>query len=357
MRTNKSKKTSTKAGLPPGTLIHVGETYDKITQMELIYFNQNELFEKEIKTVEELISIDYSNYITWLNVDNLTQVDIIEKIGKHFNLHSLVMEDILNTHQRPKYEIFDDYLYIVLKAHHINSTNDAIISEQVSMILGKNYVITFQEDSVNDPFKAIRDRIRNNKGRIRKETQDYLFYALLDNIVDSYYFVMDMMNERNQHIEDQLLEDFNNDLLKEINNFKKDVLFLRRTILPLRDVISAILKPGEIDQINPHTLLYLKDVNDHVIQISDQIYFLREVYAEMFNIYQSNLSIRMNQVVKVLTVISTIFIPLTFLAGVYGMNFKFMPELDTPWAYPLTISIMVISALIMVIYFKRKKWI
>jgi len=349
------KKTSKTAGLPPGTLIHIGEKKIEKVKITIIDYNETQFQEKKCDDVTECFSFKDKPTVTWINIDGIHQVEIIEKIGQAFDLHPLLLEDILNTEQRPKIEDFDNYLFIVLKMLYRDEKGNEIKAEQVSLILGPNFVISFQE-SEGDVFNAIRDRIRNSKGRIRKMGADYLAYSLLDAIVDSYFVVLEKFGEKMEEIEEELVTDPEPETLQDIHILKREMIYIRKSVWPLREVVNA-LERGESPLITSSTKVYLRDVYDHTIQVIDTVETFRDLLSGMLDLYLSSISNRMNEVMKVLTTIATIFIPLTFTAGLYGMNFINMPELKWYWGYPAAILSMVIVALLMVIYFRRKKWL
>ena len=282
-------------------------------------------------------------------------MDTIEKIGQHYDLHPLVLEDILHTGQRPKFEDIEQYLFVVLMMLRFDKENKSVISEQVSLVLGKNFVISFQEN-VGDVFEQIRDRIRNSKGRIRKMGSDYLMYALLDAIVDGYFAILENMGETIETLEEELVDDPSKNTLQQIHHLKREMIFLRKSVWPLRELISS-LERSESKLIQQSTEAYLRDVYDHTIQVIDTVESFRDMVASMLDLYLSSLSMRMNEVMKVLTIIATIFIPLTFIAGVYGMNFHNMPELSWKYGYPVTLLVMAIISIGMLYYFKRKNWL
>jgi len=349
------KRMSKAKGLPPGTLVHIGEKRTENVKITLLDYDQKNFQEKELASVEECFPYKDSSSVSWININGIHQTDIIQKIGDKYGLHPLVLEDIVNTGQRPKMEDYGDYIFIVLKMLYLDNKGDLIVAEQVSLILGKNYVISFQERE-GDVFAPIRDRLRNGKGRIRQMGADYLAYALVDAIVDGYFVVLEKTGERIEFVEDKLITNPMPKTLQLIHNVKSDMIFLRRSVWPLREVIGGMQR-SESALIQKTTEVYLRDVYDHTIQVVDSIESYREMASGLLDIYLSSVSNRMNEVMKVLTIIATIFIPLTFIAGVYGMNFKFMPELGWPWGYPLVLGAMLLIGLVMVAYFRRKKWI
>jgi magnesium transporter len=346
---------SQKAGLPPGTIVHVGEKRLDRVKLSVINYDSANFHEKEVKNVEEAFSYRDKSSVTWLNIDGVHQPEIIEQIGKHFGIHPLVLEDIANTGQRPKMEDFDEYIFVALRMLRFDEKENETKTEQVSIILGRGFAISFQEKE-GDVFDTIRERLRNNKGKIRKMGADYLAYALIDAIVDNYFMILEKLGETIEDIEDKLVTIPTAETLRAIHDLKREMIFLRKSVWPLREVISR-LERSESALIHKSTCIYLRDVYDHTIQVMDSVETFRDMLSGMLDIYLSSVSNRMNEVMKVLTVVATIFIPLTFLAGVYGMNFRYMPELGLTWSYPLVLILMFILALLMVAYFRRKKWI
>jgi len=351
-----TKKRSKKAGLPPGTLVHIGEKTTGRIKITIIDYDETQFLETETEEVEACFSFKDKSTLTWINVDGIHNVEVLAKLCDCFGLHPLVQEDILNTDQRPKMEDYGNYLYIVMKMLSFNANNSELVTEQISLILGKNFVISFQEGIQGDVFDQIRDRIRNNKGRIRKMGADYLAYSLLDSIVDNYFAILEKTGERIELLEDKLITNPAPETLQAIHNLKRDMIFLRKSVWPLREVISG-LQRGESALIKTDMQIYLRDVYDHTIQVIDTIETFRDMLSGMLDIYLSSISNRLNAVMKVLTIIATIFMPLTFLAGVYGMNFKYMPELEWRFGYPMLLLIMITIGIFMLLFFKRKKWL
>ncbi len=350
------KKRSKKAGLPPGTLVHIGEKQSERTRITLFNYDEQDVEEKEIAAAEECVLFKDQAKVTWINVIGLHQVDVLEKLNECFGLHPLVLEDILNTDQRPKLEDFGDYLYVVLKSLFLSGDRgEEVGTEQISLILGSNFVLSFQERE-GTLFDPIRDRLRNGKGRIRKMGADYLVHALLDTIIDHYFVVLEKLGERIEFLEEELVTRTTPVTLREMHHLKREMIFLRKALWPLREVIGS-LERGESSLIKESTVLYLRDIYDHTIQVIDNIETFRDMLSGMLDIYLSSISNRMNEVMKVLTIIATLFIPLTFIVGLYGMNFKYMPELEWPWGYPLVLVLMLAVSIFMLIYFRRKKWI
>lgn len=349
------KKRTQKIGLPPGTLIHVGEKKVEKTKITIIDYDAEHLEEKVAKTVDECFSFKDKPTVTWINIDGIHEIEIIEKIGNHFDLHPLILEDIVHTEQRPKMEDFEHYIYVVLRLLTFDEIENEINAEQISIILGSNFIISFQEME-GDVFDHVRDRIRNSKGRIRKMGADYLAYALLDAIVDNYFVILEKLGEKIESIEEELVTNPRPETLQTIHELKREMIFLRKSVWPLREVVNS-MERGESSLIQDSTTIYLRDVYDHTIQVIDTIETFRDMLSGMLDIYLSSVSNKMNEVMKVLTIIATIFIPLTFIAGNYGMNFEYMPELGWRWSYPVYWMVVLTVAAFMVMYFKRKKWL
>ena len=349
------KKRSEKTGLPPGTLVHIGEKKAETPKITIMDYDETHFQEKEIKTIEECFLFKDTPTVTWINIDSLHQVEILEKLGECYGFHPLVLEDILNTDQRPKMEDYGEYLYIVLRILNYDDKSGEIESEQISLILGPNFIISFQEKE-GTFFNPVRERIRNGKGRIRKMGPDYLAYALLDLIVDNYFVIMEKLGEKIEFLEEELVTQPGPETLQTIHHLKREMIFFRKAVWPLREVIGS-LERGESPLVKGTSRVYLRDVYDHTIQVIDTIETFRDMVSGMLDIYLSSISNRLNAVMKVLTIIATIFMPLTFLAGIYGMNFKYMPELEWCWGYPVIWVIMVGIGVSMLLYFRKKKWL
>jgi len=349
------KKRSKKAGLPPGTLVHIGEKKAETPKITIMDYDEAHFQEKETKTIEECLLFKDKPTVTWINIDGLHQVEILERLGECYGLHPLVLEDILNTDQRPKMEDYGEYLFIVLRMLNYNDKSSEIEAEQISLILGTNFVLSFQEKE-GDTFNPIRERIRNSKGRIRRMGADYLSYSLLDSIVDNYFIILEKLGEKIEFLEDELVTRPTPETLQIIHHLKREMIYLRKAVWPLREVIGN-LERGEPPLVKETIRVYLRDVYDHTIQVIDTIETFRDMVSGMLDIYLSSISNRLNAVMKVLTIIATIFMPLTFLAGIYGMNFKYMPELEWRWSYPVVWLIMVGIGVSMLLYFRKKKWL
>jgi len=342
-----------KVGLPPGTLVHVGEERTEAVKITILDYDSADFREFVLDDVEICQEFKESPTVTWIDVVGIHQLEVIEAIGRNFGIHPLVLEDIVNTQQRPKMEDFDDYLFIVLKMLH--QENDAIIAEQVSLIVGPKYVISFQEEE-GDTFGPVRDRIRKAKGRIRKNGSDYLAYALIDAVVDHYFLILEDVGEYLENLEEEVMTNPSPETAQTIHNLKREMIFLRKSVWPLREVISLLAR-GESPLFGDPMRIYLRDVYDHTIQVVDTIETFRDVLSGMLDVYLASTSNKMNEVMKVLTIIATIFIPLTLVAGIYGMNFEYMPELEWHWGYPTVMLLMFMLGIIMVIYFKKRRWL
>ena len=349
------KKSSRKAGLPPGSVVFVGEKKVEEIRLTIIDYDENQYEEREVKNIEDCFPFKGTPSVSWINIDGVHQVEVIEKLGSHFVLHPLLQEDVVNTHQRPKFDEFDDHLFIVLRMFFFNEEENELEGEQISLIVGSNFVISFQEKQ-GDVFEQVRERLRNGKGRIRKKGSDYLAYALIDAIVDSYYNILEQLGENIESLQEELVADPQQEDLQIIQHLKRDMLFFRKSVWPLREVIGGLAK-SESTLIKGDVLVYVRDVYDHVIQAIDTIETFRDMLSAMQEIYLSSVGNRMNQVMKVLTIIATIFIPMTFLAGIYGMNFKYMPELEWRYAYLVFWLVVVTVFIIMIALFKKKKWL
>lgn len=349
------KKRSVKSGLPPGTLVHIGDQSNRPVQISVIGYGPEDVDEHQFEQVDTYLRHSCDGTVVWVNIEGVHDVELIRAIGEKHVFHPLVLEDIVNTVQRPKIEDYGDYLFIVLKM--LRSADDTgFTSEQLSIILGPDYLFTFQEGIVGDPFDAVRKRIRNGKGKIRGMGADYLAYALIDAIVDGYFGVLEGFGEQIIDIEEELTVTPDLQSLHRINGMKKEIIFLRKNVWPLRETIS-FLERGDSALLTDATRLYFRDVYDHTVQVIDTVETYRDLLSGMLDLYLSSISNRTNEVMKFLTVIGTIFMPLTFLVGVYGMNFKHFPELEWHNGYFLLWGVMIVLSLLMVAYFKKRRWL
>ncbi len=353
MATLKQYKYREKIGLAPGTPVFVGEQKTDRPLVHVIQYHDQRVVEKDIQDIDELSAFIGNSTVTWIDVSGLHDISLINRISEAFSIHPLVREDIVHLSQRPKIVEFDPYIFLVLRMFYFE--NQSVVEEQISMVLGENYVITFQEKP-GDIFDPIRERIRSGKFRITKTRSDYLAYSLIDAIVDNYFVILEELGDRVELIEDDLLTDPSREILNRIHNVKREMLSLRRSVWPLREVINR-LDRTESPLIKRTTKIYVRDVYDHTIHVLDIIENYRDILSGMLDTYLSSLSNRMNETMKVLTIIGTIFIPLTFIAGVYGMNFKYMPELKWHYGYFMIWGVMIVITVVMVMFFKKKKWL
>ena len=350
------KKVSGKAGLPPGTVVHIGERKPGRVRVRVLDYGRDLASEYEIHDIRESFRFRDTPTVSWINIDGLHDIRLIEQLGAHFGFHPLFLEDIVNTASRSKIEDFGSYVFIVLKMLYQDRDDDRkIVSEHVSLIFSERYVISFQERE-GDVFDSIRQRIMSAAGRLRRQGADYLAYRLMDAIVDNYFTLVEFLGEQVDDIEETLLNRPEKETINVIHRLKNENLFLRKSIFPLRDILSY-LDRGVSNLVKPETGVYYRDVYDHTIQIMDTLETLRDVLSGMMDIYLSSMSNRMNEVMKVLTVFASLFIPLTFLVGVYGMNFDYMPELHWRWSYPVLWMVMIGMGVSLLVFFRKKKWL
>ncbi len=354
-RTHRRHSLSKKAGQPPGTLIApAGEKPSVPVRITIMDYDQSSFQEKTVESIAACAPFRQTDTVTWINIDALTNVKVIEQVGSCFAIHPLILEDLLNTGQRPKIEEMEGYVYVTLKMLQWHQHDDSVKIEHVSLIIGPNYLISLQEDP-GDVFDPVRDRIRK-EGKIRKFGTDYLAYSLIDVIVDNYFVVMEHLEEQVEVLEGDLVENTSRQLLSRISDLKRDMIFLRKSVWPLREVIIN-LERTDSPIVKEPTRIYLRDVYDHTIQVIDTLEIFRDMVSGMIDIYLSSLSNRMNETMKLLTLIATIFIPLTFIVGVYGMNFPDMPELHSVYGYPAVWGVIIGVALLMVGYYRKRGWI
>lgn len=341
-------------GAPPGTLSRPSAPPPAPTLVTVIDYDAEHYEEHECRSLRELLQKRDANTVTWVNVNSINDVVLLEQLGQIFNIHPLVQEDIAHTGQRPKFEDYDSYLYLVIRMIDYQGEPPTLQPEQMSLIVGKGYLITFQE-TPGDIFDLIRDRLRQNRGRARRMGADYLAYCLIDAIVDHYFVVLENLGERIELTEERVLDSDYPNIIEEVHHFRTEMIYLRKSIWPVRELIVGLSR-SESPLICEEMHVFLRDLHDHTVQVIETIETYREVMSGLFDMHLSLQGNRMNEVMKVLTMISTIFIPLTFVAGVYGMNFKYMPELEKPWGYPLAMAIMLSSGLAMLTYFRHKRW-
>jgi magnesium transporter len=349
------RRRTKKLGLPPGTLVYTGEQVEGTARITVIEYDEQHYEERELDSLAACPVMSRRPTVTWINVSGISQVTNLEKLGECFKLHPLVLEDIVSVDQRPKIEDYEEYLFIVLRAIGQDDTEGEIFSHQISIILGPNYVLSFQESN-GSIFSPVREWLKAAKGRIRKSGADYLAYALIDLVVDQYFVVLEKVAEDIELLEGEVVTRPNPRTLRDVHRFKNDMITLRRSLWPLREVIAR-LERRESELIEDATSIYFKDVYDHTIIAIDSVETYRDILSGMLDIYLSSVSNRLNEIMKVLTIIATIFMPLTFIVGLYGMNFKYMPELEWRYGYFLVLLVIVGIAGSMLVYFKRKKWI
>jgi len=335
-------------------MVYIGDKPDVPVRVTVFDYDANGLTENELKDVNDCGAYRHTHTSTWINIDGLHDTAVIDCIGKQYDIHPLVLEDIVNTQQRPKVEVYDHYVYVVIKMLEYDYNQDRVITEQMSFILGKNYVISFQE-LIGDTFDTVRNRLRNPESRIRKYGSDYLLYALMDRIVDDYFIVMEKLGEQLEEFEEDAYNNPGKSIVGQLNKLRRDTIYVRKSVWPLREMVNH-MSNGDIKQIDPKTTVYMRDLYDHTVQVLDTVETYRDIQGGIMDVYLSNLSFRMNEVMKVLTIISTIFIPLNFIAGIYGMNFRFMPELENPYGYYIIMGFMAAVGIAMLIWFKSKKW-
>ena len=347
------KIVSTRPHSAPGTIAETEELRAAKARISVFDYTESAFEEKDLADIEHCFIYKERDSVTWINIEGMN-LEVIRRLDDHFGIHPLVSEDIVHLGQRPKVEEYDDYSFIVVKMIYTPEGGGEIIAEQISLILGRNYVISFQERP-GDVFDPIRDRIRKAKGRVRKMGADYLAYCLLDAVVDNYFLVLEKKGAQIEAIESLLLENSKKNIAPELHRHKSDVVFLRKQIWPLRELLGNLQREDN-GLIGKTTALYLRDVYDHTVQVMDTIESFRDMLAGLHDIHLANISNRMNEIMKVLTMISTIFIPITFMAGLYGMNFDNMPELRWRWGYFILLGLMAAVAGMMLFFFKKKKW-
>ena len=342
------------AGVAPGTLVHTGEQKMERVRLRALDYDGAVLRESEVDTLDGLLELRDSSSVSWINVDGLHDIDLVRDLGEHFGLHPLVLEDIVHVGQRPKEEAYPGYDAIVLPMLEWDAEGGFVREEQLSLILGPTWVLTFQE-RVGDAFEPVRERLRAAKGRIRERGADYLAYALIDAVVDRYFAVLERIGSATEEIELSVLDRPGPDAMTRLHRLKRELIVLRRAVWPVRDLLNGILR-GDSERFEDETRVFVRDVYDHSVQVIETVESLRDVVSGAIDLYLSNVSHRTNEVMKVLTIMASIFIPLTFMAGIYGMNFENMPELAVPWAYPALWGAMIAVAMGMVVYFRRRGW-
>ena len=346
--------TADTVGLQPGALVHVGEKLVEKMSFDQIEFDKTNFSHNKFDTVDGCLNTRDKTTVAWNNIIGLHDAEVIRKIGEYYSIHSLVQSDIMNTELRPKIEDHDEYLHIILKLPHILSEN-SLFMEQISFIVGKNYVLSFQETS-DDIFDPIRKRLENGIGTIRERKSDYVAYALVDAIIDYYYVVMEKIGTQTEDLEEELMNNPTPQTLQTIHTLKREMVILRKSIWPMREVIDRFERM-QSNIVQESTRTYLRDVYNHSVQVMDNIEGLREMIGGMLDTYLSSIGNKMNEVMKTLTIIASIFIPITFIAGIYGTNFSYVPELEWEGSYFVMIGVMITIVVVMIAWFRKKKWL
>ncbi len=350
---------SRKSGLPPGTLVHIGEIRTETVHIEVLRYNAEQVERIEIGSPADLDRLSPFEGVTWIDVCGVHDPATIAGIGTRFELHPLAMEDVLNTEQRPKVDPYPNFVYIVLKIMRLESkakaTGLSLDVEQISLFLTNQTVITFQE-RFGDIFDGVRRRIQGGRPNLRERGPDYLVYTLVDAVVDGYFIVLEQLGETIEAVEDGLIQGELEEAFPALQHLRRMMLMIRRSVWPLREVINTLMRDDN-EWMKPETRLYLRDVYDHTIHILDTVETYRELVAGLVDLYLNAVSNRLNEIMKVLTIIATIFIPLTFITGVYGMNFRYMPELSLRWGYYAVWGVMLLIAVGLLIYFRRRRWL
>ncbi len=350
----KKPKLVIKAGLPPGTLVHIGPKKTEKQLVELIQYDNKELIETDSNETSVILDKFDPGKVNWINIDGLHNINLIQELGNFFHLSPLMLEDILNTEQRPKLDEYDGVLFLPMKALNTLSGNE-IQYEQISFVLGQNYILSFQEKE-GDLFDQLRTRISDPANRVRSKNADYLFYRLIDTVVDNYYIVMEHIGEQIENIEEEVYLNPSSKTMQRIQDVKKELIILRKSLYPIREAIASLLR-NDYKVIQPENRTFFNDVYDHIIQLIDMFETYRDLISNLMDMYMSTISNKMNEIMKVLTIISTIFIPLSFIAGVYGMNFQHMPELGWKYGYYAILGLMLAILTGMLLYFRSKKWL
>lgn len=344
-----------KVALPPGSLVHVGKPGGADMHLSVVCFSPAQYEATDIKALSELNSLMSESAVTWLQIEGLQDTEILELLGQAYGIHPLTLEDILNTNHRPKTDFYETYIYSVLKLIQYNSTNKRLETTQVSLILFPQFVISIHEhrDGIFDP---LRSRLSKATGKMRHEGADFLFYSMMDLIIDHYFICLEEMDDQIEYLESRVLQDPTAQLVSSLQQIKWELLSLRKTIWPLREQITVLLRE-EHSALGSDMSIYVRDLYDHTLAIMDTVEILRDMTLGLLDVYLSSMSNRMNEIMKVLTIIATIFIPLTFITGIYGMNFLHMPELGMKWAYPIVLGTCTTIAGLMLLFFRKRRWL
>lgn len=349
------RKRARKAGQPPGTLLYTGKKRTQVPRITVTTYDANTAHEMTGSQLVECLPQEMPSGTVWINVEGLQDVSLVSALAERFGLHPLTVEDVLNTEQRPKVEEFEGYVFITLKMLHLSANSSKFFVKQLSLVLGKNYVLSFQE-SDTAIFDLIRARLQTGgHQRLRDQGADYLAYRLIDVVVDQYFLILEMLGDQIEKTEERIIAVQTSQKSQEIYRLKRRMLLLRKAIWPMREAISHLLH-GEEHLITAYTRVYLRDVYDHTVQAIDTLETFRDMLSSMLDMYLSSLTNRMNEIMKTLTIITTIFIPITSIASIYGMNFSNMPGLHWRWGYCIVMGVMLLIALLMLLYFRKKKW-
>jgi len=349
------KKNKASLHRPPGAVIFVGSQKVGQARVSVMDYDQGNLRELDLKKVMEGERFKKTDSTTWINVDGVHDTDLITELGRSFDLHPLILEDIVHTGQRPKMEEYDDCLFLVVKMLRFDKDQEQVIGEQLSMVLGRTFLLTFQEQP-SDSFEPVRERIRRQKGRVRGAGIDYLAYALLDVVVDNYIFIIERLGEKVEDLEEEVLFAPSLAVLEKITRYKKEMNYIRKSVRPFRELILQ-LNSLDSDLISDKTSPFLRDMQGLALQSVEIIDTYREMLFDHLNIYNTGVSIKLNEIMKVLTIFAAIFIPLTFIAGVYGTNFEYFPELHYRYSYFIFWAVLLLVALVMVRFFRRRGWL
>jgi len=349
------KYDSRKAGLPPGSLVYLGKNRSEKASIHVIDYDSNHLSEREIVHCADCRGYMNENTVSWINLDGIHDIEKVREFGEVFNIHPLALEDVLSTGQRPKMEDYGDYILFTLKMLYMDDDNSDLVAEHFALILGKGFVLSFQEVE-GDVFETIRERLRTGAGRIRNMGADYLAYCLIDAMVDSYFVVLESLGEHVEDVQDEALEKPASSTVAEIHRLRQELIFVRKSAWPLRELLSTMEK-SESPLLSRKLKPFLRDVYEHAIQVIDTVESLRDLLSGAMEIHMSSMSNRMNEIMKVLTLISTIFLPLTFITGLYGMNFEHMPELKWHYGYAWAWGCLLLSSIGMAVYFRGRKWV
>ena len=349
------KKPEGNQGLAPGSLVFIGNKKVEEIRLRVIDFDKSNLNEAQLEDISKGKEFKETKTVTWINIDGLHDLKLMQDIGNAFELHPLLLEDVLNTGQRPKLEEFDDCLFLVSKMLRYDKEKQMVVAEQLSMVIGRTYLLTFQEQP-GDVFEPVRERIRKQRGRIRGAGIDYLAYALLDTVVDNYILIIERFGEQIEDLEAEVLTNPKPAVMEQINTFTREMNYLRKSVRPLREAIIQLAKLDS-ELVDEKTIPFLKDLQDLITQATEAIDTYRDMLSNQLNMYNSSMSNKMNEIMKVLTIFAAIFIPLTFIAGIYGTNFDYLPELHFKYSYFILWGVMIAVAIVLLVYFRKKEWL